>query len=543
MSLPVVAIAEAAGRGLGAALLGGKGAGLAAMRRLGLPVPDGFVVTTDVGRAHLRDGRIPTDVRRVIRDAVARLEHRAGRRLGDPHAPLIVSVRSGAEVSMPGMMSTVLDVGAPAAAALLRSDPAGARFALDTRRRFLRSYATTVLELDEQPFAALEARRLPIDVEDARSMAALVGEFESVVAASGQAMPTDPFEQLEHAVDAVLSSWGSPRARTYRALHGIPDALGTAVTVQCMVFGNRDDHSATGVAFSRDPATGAPEPYGDVLFTAQGEDVVAGRAQTQRLTALAERLPHPWTRLVDAMETLEGQLRDMCNVEFTVEAGQLWLLQSRRGSRTARAATRIAVDLADQGLISRRDAVGRVDPAQVRGGDPAHDEVVAGRVLTTGLGASPGVATGRIATTAQEAVGLAADAAVILVRPVTSPVDIHGIAASAGVLTASGGLASHAAVVARSMAKPAVVGADAVHVDAAAGTVTIGRAVLRAGDVLTIDGTRGAVIAGDAPTRSIPRDRHLQRLLGWADDIAGAASVGRAAHERLAAAHAAIGAA
>ena len=543
MSLHVVAITEAARLGLGADLLGGKGAGLAAMSRLGLPVPAGFVVTTEVGRAYLRDGRIPTDVQRAVRDAVARLEHETGRRLGDPNRPLIVSVRSGAEVSMPGMMSTVLDVGAPGDPGLRGSDPAGARFVLDTRRRFLRSYATTVLGLDEQTFATLEARRLPVGLVDATGMADLVREFESVVAAAGRAIPTDPFERLVHAVDAVLSSWESPRARTYRALHGIPDDLGTAVTVQCMVFGNRDNRSATGVAFSRDPATGQPEPYGDVLFTAQGVDVVAGRGQTDRLASLAERMPGAWAQLVDAMATLEDHLHDMCNVEFTVDAGELWLLQARRGSRTGRAAIRIAVDFADEGSISRRDAVRRIDPSHVRAGDPTRDEIVEGNVLTTGLGASPGVATGRIATTAQEGVRLAEQGAVILVRPVTSPVDIHGIAASNGVLTSSGGLASHAAVVARSMAKPAVVGASAVHVDAAAGTVTIGQTVLRAGDVLTIDGTSGAVIAGDAQTMSIEHDRHLERLLGWADDIAGAPSAPRPAHERLAAAHAVIGSA
>jgi pyruvate, orthophosphate dikinase len=534
VSLQVVAIPEAARLGLGADLLGGKGAGLAAMCRLGLPVPAGFVVTTEVGRSYLRDGRVPTDVKRAIGDAVGRLEQEAGRRLGDPRNPLIVSVRSGAEVSMPGMMSTVLDVGAPDSGPG-GHDPTSARFALDTRRRFLRSYATTVLGLDEQPFAALEARGKPASPT---CMAELVREFESVVAAAGRAIPADPFEQLEHAVEAVLSSWESPRARTYRALHGVPDDLGTAVTVQRMVFGNRDDRSATGVAFSRDPTTGAPEPYGDVLFTAQGADVVAGRQKTERLASLADRMPGVWAQLIDAMATLEGHLHDMCNVEFTVDAGELWLLQTRRGSRTDRAAIRIAVDLADEGSITRQDAVGRIDPPQVRAGNPTQDEIIDGHALTTGLGASPGVATGRIATTAREAVQLAEQGAVILVRPVTSPIDIHGIAASNGVLTSSGGLASHAAVVARSLAKPAVVGASDVHVDAAAGTITIGQTVLSAGDVLTIDGSSGAVVAGDVQTKSFQPDQHVERLLAWADDIAGAPPVGRPAHERLAAAHA-----
>lgn len=539
MSLPVVTIADAPRLGLGADLLGGKGAGLAVMRGLGLPVPAGFVITTQVGRGYLRDRQVPSDVQHAIRGAVAQLEQETGRRLGDPHRPLIVSVRSGAVVSMPGMMNTVLNVGAPPAPPP-GDGPAGARFVLDTRRRFLRGYATTVLGIDEHPFAALEARHLPAGLACATGLADLVDEFESVVAATGHVIPTDPFEQLEHAVEAVLASWGSRRARTYRALHGIPDDLGTAVTVQCMVFGNRDHRSATGVAFSRDPTTGAPEPYGDVLFTAQGEDVVAGRRQTDRLASLGDRMPEAWAQLVDAMATLECELCDMCNVEFTVDAGELWLLQARRGSRTDRAAIRIAVDLADEGSIGRRDAVRRIDPARVRSGDPTRDETIDAHALATGLGASPGVVTGRIATTADEAVRLAEHGAVILVRPVTSPIDIHGIAASSGVLTSSGGPASHAAVVARSMATPAVVGAGDVHIDAGAATVTVGQTMLRAGDLLTIDGTSGAVIAGHARTTSSRRDHHLDRLLEWADDITGVPPGRLAAHERLAAAHAVI---
>jgi len=521
VSVGVVDLADAAALDLGAELLGSKGAGLAAMTRLGLPVPLGFVVTTEVGRAFLRDGEIPPEVRAAIRDGVRRLERKTGRRLGDPRAPLLVSVRSGATVSMPGMMSTVLNVGAIAVVPFDAEHPS--RFELDTRRRFQRNYATTVLGLDEEPFAALEGpRRAARHTDDRRRLEELVRGSGEIVAASGRAIPDDAREQLEAAVLAVLASWMSPRAQVYRELHGVPDELGTAVIVQAMVFGNRDETSATGVAFSRDPTTGEPKPYGDVLFTAQGEDVVAGREPTDRLSALAGELPDVWDQLLLAMSTLEGHLRDMCYVEFTIESGRLWLLQVRPGGCTDRAAVRVAVDLADEGLISRADAIRRVTPAQV--GVSTVTAIRTGeatRVVATGLGASPGVATGRIATTSEEAIHLAKTGPVILVRPMTSPIDMHGIAAADGILTSTGGLASHADVVARSMAKPAVVGASDVDIDTAAGTVTVGRTVLRTGDVLSIDGSSGTVVAGDVQTSHPQPDRHLKRLLCWSDAIAG----------------------
>ncbi len=543
MSARVVDLDDVRTDDLGPEVLGAKAAGLVTLRRLGLPVPPGFVVTTSVGREHLRTGSLAPVVRAEIRAARERLEASVGRRLGDPRAPLVVAVRSGAATSMPGMMDTVLDIGAPDVADA-SVGPDEARFAWDNRRRFLRSYATAVFGLDDAAFAA-------VDAEVAASGAAAPGDlargYEAVIAAAGRAIPADPHEQLEHAVEAVLASWDAPRARTYRQLHDLDDGAGTAVTVQAMVFGNRDEHSATGVAFSRDPASGEPQPYGDVLFDAQGEDVVAGRATPQPLSELADREPAVWEQLRGTMDQLEHHLGDLVMVEFTVESGTLWLLQVRRGGATDAAAVRIAVDLVDRGVIEHDEAVRRTTPAELRAClEPPPVRRGPRDRLTRGLGASPGVATGRVATDADQALRLAGSGPVILVRPVTSPVDVHGMGAAAGILTATGGLASHAAIVARSMGKPAVVGARDVVVDAVAGTVTIGDHVLRAGDdVVSVDGTTGEVVLGgpDAGTSSttIGRPRHLERLLRWADAIADGPAPGATDEERLAAAQAVLG--
>ncbi|GGV10136.1 hypothetical protein GCM10010182_32450 [Actinomadura cremea] len=454
-----------------AAVLGGKARGLIALRRLGLPVPPGFVVGTAACRAFLRDGRFPDGLDAELAAAVAGLEAATGRRLGGPDRPLVLAVRSGGAVSMPGMMSTVLNLGLTARAAEgLAAETGDARFARDSRRRFLASFAAT-------------ARDGP-------------GE------GPGEAVPDDARRQLDLAVRAVFASWNTPRARTYRAIRGIPDGAGTAVTVQAMVFGNRDGRSGTGVAFSRDPGTGEPVPSGEVLFGGQGEDVVSGRTSPSRLSALADREPAVWTALVDALDLLERHYRDACHVEFTFESGVPWLLQVRPGGLTGHAAVRVAVDLADAGVIDRRAAVRRVSPHDLRIARAPRLDATGADVLARGIGASPGVATGRVATTPDRAVRMAADGPVVLVRPYTSPLDMHGLAAAAGVVTAVGGTTSHAAVVARSLGRPAVVGAPGLDVPD--------------GALVTIDGTGGEVVAG-RPRTVATSNPHLDRLLAWAD--------------------------
>lgn len=398
-------------------VLGAKAHGLIVLRRLGLPVPPGFVIGTPACRAFLRDGRLPAGLDAELAAAARKLDTDS------------VSVRSGASVSMPGMMNTILDVALP---------------------------------------------------------------------------------DLAPAVEAVFSSWHTPRARTYRELHGIPHDLGTAVTVQAMVYGDRDDHSGAGVAFSRDPNTGEPVPFGEVLFGQQGEAVVSGRSVTRPLRELA-REPLVWHDLRSALRRIEEHCRDACSVEFTFESGRLWLLQVRSGGLVGRAAVRVAVDLADEGVLSRREAVDRVPP-RLRHVAPRMS--AAGMdVFTRGLGACPGVATGRVATTADAAVRMAGP--VILVRPHTSPLDLHGMVAAAGIVTATGGPASHAAVVARSMGKPAVVAAAGLTVEASC--VRAGDHTLPEGTVITIDGTSGEVVIGTADVTTAP-DPHLARLLTWAAD-------------------------
>jgi pyruvate, orthophosphate dikinase len=481
-----------------AEVLGGKAHGLVVLHRLGVPVPPGFVVGTEACRAFLRDGRLPDGLDAELAAAIAGLEAATGRRLGGARRPLAVAVRSGARVSMPGMMSTVLNLGLTAeATAGLAAETGDPRFALDSRRRFLSSFAAAV---------------------------------------GGEAVPDGAARQLERAVAAVFSSWDTPRARTYRELHGIPHDLGTAVTVQAMVFGNRDDHSGTGVAFSRNPSTGEHGPFGEVLFGGQGEEVVAGRSPTRPLHELTGWEPAVWAGLVDALSRVESRYRDACYLEFTFEAGELWVLQVRPGRFVGGAAIRVAVDLADEGVIGRREALLRVPPQQLR--QVRTPRIVAGDVLTRGLGACPGVAVGRVATTADKAARMAADGPVILVRPATSPLDLHGLAAAAGVVTARGGPASHAAVVARAMGRPAVVGATGLTVEVA--SVRAGGRTVPEGTIIAIDGTGGEVVLGGARTVTAAADPHLERLLGWADDVSGGSS-DRGEAERLSAAHAVLG--
>jgi pyruvate, orthophosphate dikinase len=477
------------GTGGSAELLGGKAHGLLVLRRLGLPVPAGFVIDAGACRAFLRDGRFPDGLDAAVRG----LETATGRRFGGDERPLVVSVRSGAAVSMPGMMSTVLNLGlttgATAALAAETGDPA---FAREARRVFLGSFA----------------------------------------AASAGSPADDAMGQLRAAVRAVFSSWHTPRATTYRELHGIPHDLGTAVVVQAMVFGNRDRRSGTGVAFSRDPTTGEPAAYGDVLFGRQGEEVVAGRSSTRPLAELARREPAVWDELRAALQRIERHFGDACHVEFTFETGRLWLLQVRPGGLTGRAAIRVAVDLAEEGLIDRRTALRRVSPRHLRLARLPRLRT-GSEVLARGRGASPGVATGRIAVTADRAARMAADGPVILVRPATSPLDMHGLAAATGIVTSRGGPTSHAAVVARAMGKPAVVDATALTVDAGARAVRAGGRALGEGTTITLDGSSGEIVLGDPGTVTGEAGDHLHRLLAWADEISGDRSA-RPGEQRLA---------
>lgn len=429
------------------ATVGGKASGLAELHRLGLPVPDAVVVTTEACRAFVRTGRLPDGLMREVTAAVDALHTAA------------VSVRSGAATSMPGMMNTILDL-AP--------------------------------------------------------------------------------ECVEQALREVFASWDAPRAHTYRELHGIPHDLGTAAIVQVMVHGDRNQHSGSGVVFSRDPNTGQPEPFGEVLFGRRGDDIVSGRAATRPVADLAAREPAVWADLTDALARIERHLHDACYVEFTYESGRLWLLQLRSGQFTGRAAVRLAVDLADEGVIDRRDALLRVTADHLeRARTPrivvADNDIVLGH----GVGACPGVVAGAVATTSDSAVRQAATGPVVLVRPETSPHDMRGLAAAAGIVTALGGPACHAAVVARALGRPAVVGATHLTVDATAATVSAGDRTIDDGTVITIDGTTGQIVLGHARTVTDEVDEHQRRLLDWADDASGDRSA-RPGPQRLGAAHAAL---
>ena len=542
MSKWVYAFGDGAAEGSGrhVELLGGKGANLAEMSSLGLPVPPGFTVTTEVCAYFYAHGRsYPDDLRGQVEAALARVGQATGRGFGDAQAPLLVSVRSGARASMPGMMDTVLNLGLNdrTVEALARSS-GDARFAYDSYRRFIQMYADVVLGLDHHGFEdILDARKdrrgaladTDLDADDWR---AVVDGYKARVATdTGEPFPQDPHDQLWGAVGAVFSSWMNTRAATYRRLNGIPEVWGTAVTVQAMVFGNMGDTSATGVAFTRDPSTGRNALYGEFLINAQGEDVVAGIRTPQPITEAAraesgveapsmERaLPAVFAEFVRVTALLERHYRDMQDIEFTVERGKLWMLQTRNGKRTARAALRIAVDLAEAGLISREEAVARVDPASLdQLLHPTLDPDAPRQVLATGLPASPGAARGEVVFTSAEAERLKGlGRKVILVRVETSPEDIGGMHAAEGVLTTRGGMTSHAAVVARGMGKPCVSGAGGVRVDHRAGTFAAGGVVVKAGDTLTLDGSTGEVIAGAVPMREPALSGDFATLMGWAD--------------------------
>jgi pyruvate,orthophosphate dikinase len=510
-------------------LLGGKGAGLAEMTRLGLPVPPGFTITTEACRAYTEAGRLSAGLMESVAEYLEVLEEVTGKRLGDSDNPLLVSVRSGAAVSMPGMMDTVLNLGLnDAAVAGLARRTGDERFAYDSYRRFIQMFGDIVFKIPHERFEeALEILKVERGVEEdpqleAADLKELVNVYKEIVEAeAARPFPEDPAEQLELAIRAVFDSWDNNRAIAYRREFGIPDSLGTAVTVQAMVFGNMGEDSATGVAFTRDPSTGEQGIFGEFLLNAQGEDVVAGIRTPRPLEEMMEAMPHALSELLETMRRLEHEYRDMQDVEFTVERDALYMLQTRSGKRTAAAAIKIARDMAEEGIIRKDEALLRIDPGQVEQLlHPRIDPEAEVEVLCTGLGASPGAATGRIVLTAQEAAERGgAGEAVILVRKETDPDDVEGMMRAKGVLTALGGITSHAAVVARGMGKPAVTGCSALKIDADADAFRVKDRVFEAGDVITIEGTSGKVIGGEVPLVEPEIDEDFETILRWADRV------------------------
>ncbi|MBZ9860547.1 pyruvate, phosphate dikinase [Mesorhizobium sp. CA15] len=521
-------------------LLGGKGANLAEMCSLGLPVPPGFTITTEVCNAYYANGRtypggLETDVVSAL-DHIGRI---TGRRFGDPSKLLLVSVRSGARASMPGMMDTVLNLGLnDETVEALAADSGDARFAYDSYRRFIQMYSDVVMGLDHEVFEEiLEDQKASLGHEldtglTAQEWQGVISLYKAKVEEElGKPFPQDPQEQLWGAIGAVFSSWMNNRAITYRRLHDIPESWGTAVNVQAMVFGNMGDTSATGVAFTRNPSTGERQLYGEFLVNAQGEDVVAGIRTPQNITeaariaagsdkpSLQKLMPDAFQAFVDISDRLEKHYRDMQDLEFTIERGKLWMLQTRSGKRTAKAALKIAVEMAKDGLITREEAVARIDPASLdQLLHPTIDPNAARDVIGTGLPASPGAATGEIVFSSSDAEDARAQGRkVILVRIETSPEDIHGMHAAEGILTTRGGMTSHAAVVARGMGKPCVSGAGSLRVDYKAGTLLSMGQTFRKGDIITIDGGNGQVLKGAVAMLQPELSGDFAAIMEWAD--------------------------
>ncbi len=516
--------------------LGDKGAGLAEMTRLGLPVPPGFTIATDACAAFLRTSESwPEGLREELQQAITRLENATGRRFGDAQSALLVSVRSGAEVSMPGMMDTVLNVGLNRdTTAALAEATGNARFAWDSYRRFVQMFGDVVLgvhytrfhRVQEQFLAGRRIEELPLE-----ELQDLCRQLEAEVAHQGLSFPTDPREQLELAIEAVFRSFNSHRARYYRKSQGLDDAVGTAVTVQQMVFGNMGSDSGTGVALTRNPNSGEPGLFGEWLPDAQGEDVVSGTRTPWPLVgsgadgapSLAQAMPNIFTELEELRKKLEGHFRDMQDIEFTVQSGRLFVLQTRRGKRTGQAAVQIAVDLVEEGLIDRREALMRLEPRELEYVlRPVLRPDAQRRIIAKGLDASPGAATGKVVFTPHDAQEFFdRDEPTILVRLETSPEDIQGMTVAAGVLTARGGQTSHAAVVARGMGKPCVVGCSEIQVDYARELFYAGDSVIRKGDWITIDGGTGEVMEGRVEMLAPQTDSGaMAKLLGWADEMA-----------------------
>jgi len=516
------------GRGHQKELLGGKGAALAEMTHINLPVPPGFTITTRACNSYLKaGGEFPDGLEEQLDSAVRRLEEQTNRCLGDPEEPLLVSVRSGAAISMPGMMDTVLNLGLNDETVKGLAAATNPRFAYDSYRRFIQMFANVVLQQDIRVFEdRLERTKkqhgVRYDVElSAEALKELVGHYQELVhELTGTAFPQEPRKQLILAVRAVFDSWNNDRAIVYRRINKIPGDLGTAVNVQAMVFGNLGPTSGTGVVFTRDPATGEKRLYGEYLLNAQGEDVVAGIRTPQSIEGLKDQLSDAYDRLVETCSILEKHYRDMQDIEFTVEDKNLYLLQTRTGKRTARAALRIAVDMVGEGLISREEALSRIEPEQLvkllhRNIDPNADL----RVLASGLPASPGAAAGRVVFDSDEAEKLGREGVpVVLVRPETTPDDIHGIVEAQGVLTSRGGMTCHAAIVARGMGKPCVVGCEALDIDLTEQAFRVGKQLIKNGDFISIDGSTGSVYLGQVPTVEPELSSEFQTILDWADD-------------------------
>ncbi len=511
-------------------LLGGKGAGVAEMNRVGVPVPDAFTVTTVACVETMnRGGQWPDGLADQVAAGLARLEERTGRKLGGKDKPLLVSVRSGAVFSMPGMMDTILNLGiSDESVAAVAAEAGNERFAWDCYRRFIQMYGEVVegvpSHLYEDALTALKTERgVAQDTDlDAEDLKGLVQTFKRISTEYlGGDWTSDPVEQLNRAIDAVFKSWLNPRAEVYRRAHNIPADLGTAVNIMQMVFGNRGDTSATGVCFTRNPSTGEKALYGEFLVNAQGEDVVAGIRTPRTLSEMRETLPDAYDELISTMEKMEHHYKDMQDMEFTVENGKLYLLQTRNGKRTAAAALKVASDLVDEGLITKEEALLRIEPAQLDqllhpAIDPSHGK----QSIATGLPASPGAAVGEVvfdADTAAERGGRGEK--VVLVRYETTPDDIHGVIVAQGILTAHGGMTSHAAVVARGMGKPCVAGAQGIRIDAVGKKLTIGDRVISEGEVITLDGTNGLVY-GEALDLIPPQiNEDFQHLVQWADEV------------------------
>ena len=530
------------GRGAMKNLLGGKGANLAEMAFLGLPVPPGFTISTEVCTYFYANGRTyPADLAAQVDEAIAAVNRQTGRVFGDPANPLLVSVRSGARASMPGMMDTVLNLGLNDESVKTLAKTSGdERFAYDSYRRFIQMYSSVVLEFDHNAFEEiLEALKdkkglhLDTDLSAADWREIIVSYKAAVQKGTGKPFPQDPRDQLWGAIGAVFGSWMNARAITYRRLNEIPADWGTAVNVQAMVFGNMGETSATGVAFTRNPSTGENKLYGEFLVNAQGEDVVAGIRTPQNITEEARKaagsdkpsletvMPAVFKEFVATTKLLEKHYRDLQDMEFTVERGKLWMLQTRNGKRTARAALRVAVEMASEGLLTKEEAITRIEPATLdQLLHPTIDPSVKRKPFATGLPASPGAASGEIVFTADEAEALqAAGHKVLLVRVETSPEDIHGMHAAEGILTTRGGMTSHAAVVARGMGKPCVAGAGGIRIDYATQTMQAGGVTLKKGDVITIDGAAGQVLIGKVAMVKPEMTGEFLTLMQWADGV------------------------
>ena len=530
------------GRGEMKNLLGGKGANLAEMAALGLPVPPGFTITTELCTYFYDNNKTyPPELEAEVEAALAAIGRQTDRKFGDSSNPLLVSVRSGARASMPGMMDTVLNLGLnDESVKTLAATSGDERFAYDSYRRFIQMYSNVVLDVDSHNFESIiedfkDRKGYTLDTDlSADDWRAVIVEYKAkVLDETGKPFPQQPKNQLWGAVGAVFGSWMNARAITYRRLNNIPAAWGTAVNVQAMVFGNMGETSATGVAFTRNPSTGVNELYGEFLVNAQGEDVVAGIRTPQNITEAARKkagsdkpsletvMPVVFKQFVDTTLLLERHYKDVQDMEFTVERGKLWMLQTRNGKRTARAALRIAVDMANEGIITKREAITRVEPSALdQLLHPTIDPSAKVSPIATGLPASPGAASGEIVFTADEAEALKnAGRKTILVRVETSPEDIHGMNAAEGILTTRGGMTSHAAVVARGMGKPCVAGAGTIRIDYAKGTLTAGGVTLKKGEIITIDGSKGQVLAGAVPMVKPQLSGDFATLMEWADGV------------------------